>query len=261
MSPLDKQLPVPLYHQLKCTLIAAIESGEWQAGQRLPNEGKLAETFGISKVTVRQALRDLSEVGYVRREQGRGTFVSRPKFGKGPRELTSFSEEMRRYHLTASSRILERFETGATERVAEALQIPAGEQIFVLKRLRLADAEPMAIQTAYIPQKLVPGLAEADLENASLYELLQNRHGLQPASARETYSAVPVDPATSELLRVPPGSPVLAVERVTFLTTGKPLEFVQSLIRGDRYRIILELEANRFPQAVRRGGTQIRRTV
>ncbi|HWF48882.1 MAG TPA: GntR family transcriptional regulator [Bryobacteraceae bacterium] len=256
MSPLDKGLAVPLYHQLKCALITAIESGEWQSGQQLPNEAKLAETFGVSKVTVRQALRDLSDVGYVRREQGRGTFVSRPKLGQGPRELTSFSEEMRRHHLTASSRILERFETGATERVSEALQIPFGEQVFVLKRLRLADAEPMAVQTAHIPAKLVPRLVEEDLENASLYELLHSRYRLQPSSARETYSAISVDLMRSELLRVPPGAPVLAVERVTYLATGKPFEFVQSLIRGDRYSIILELEANRFPQTIRRGGTQ-----
>lgn len=256
MSPLDKQLPAPLYHQLKCVLISAIEAGEWESGQQLPNESKLAETFGVSKVTVRQALRDLSDVGYVRREQGRGTFVSRPKLGKGPRELTSFSEEMRRHHLTAGSRILERFEAGAPNRVAEALQIPAGEQVFVLKRLRLADAEPMAIQTAYIPVKLVSGLVDADLENVSLYEVLQSRHSLQPSSARETYSAVAVESAPSELLRVPRGSAVLAVERVTYLASGKPFEFVQSLIRGDRYSIILELEANRFPQAIRWGGIQ-----
>jgi GntR family transcriptional regulator len=256
MSLLDKQLPVPLYHQLKCALMTAIDSGEWQTGQQLPNEDKLAESFGVSKVTVRQALRDLSDAGYVRREQGRGTFVSRPKLDHGPRELTSFSEEMRRHHLTASSRILERFETEANERVAEALHITAGELVFVLKRLRMADAEPMGIQTAHIPLKLVPDLVQADLENASLYEVLQSRYGLQPSGARETYSAVPVDPAPSELLRIPAGSPVLAVERVTYLSNRKPFEFVQSLMRGDRYTIILELEANRFPQAIRRGSTQ-----
>lgn len=234
----------------------AIEAGEWQSGQQLPNESKLAESFGVSKVTVRQALRDLSDVGYVRREQGRGTFVSRPRLRQGPRELTSFSEEMRRHHLTASSRILEFFETGGSDRVAEALQISAGEQVFVLKRLRLADAEPMAIQTAHIPSRLVPGLAEADLENASVYEVLSSRYALYAASAREIYSAVSVTPAPAELLRVPSGSPVLAVERITYLASGKPLEFVQSLIRGDRYNIILELEANRIPQAIRRGGIQ-----
>jgi GntR family transcriptional regulator len=256
MSPLDKQLPVPLYYQLKVALMTAIEAGEWRSGQQLPNEGKLAESFGVSKVTVRQALRDLADFGYVRREQGRGTFVSRPKLHHGPRELTSFSEEMRRHHLTASSRILERIEIGASERVADALQIRPGEQVFVLRRLRLADAEPMGIQTAHIPLSLVPGLVEADLENASLYEVLQKRYGLQPSGARETYSAVPADPMPSELLRIVPSSPVLAVERITYLGTGKPFEFVQSLMRGDRYSIILELEANRFPQAVRRGSTQ-----
>lgn len=117
---------------------------------------------------------------------------------------------MRRHHLTASSRILDSSETAASDRIAEALQTSPGEPV---------------------------------------YEVLSSRYGLRPVSAREIYSAVSVDPAPAELLRVPSGSPALAVERVTYLGTGKPLEFVQSLIRGDRYSIILELEANRVPQA------------
>lgn len=256
IGPLRKDLPIPLYHQAKFALRDAIESGEWESGQQLPNEDKLAESFGVSKVTVRQALQELASLGYVRREQGRGTFVSRPKFDQGPRELTSFSEEMQRHNLTASSRVIEGALTKADDRVAEALQVPKGEPVFMLKRLRLADAEPMGIQTAYIPVALAPGFLDEEFGTASLYDVLQTRYGLVPAKARETYSAVPVGPAPAALLDIAPGSPVLAVERVTFLPSGKPLEFVQSIMRSDRYTITLELVANRVPQAFRAGGLQ-----
>jgi len=234
----------------------AIDAGQLTPDQQLPNEGKIAEDFRISKITVRQAMQELVDLGYVRRERGRGTFVSKPKLDMGPRELTSFSEEMRRHRLAASSRVIEKFTTNAGGRMAEALDLHAGEPVLVLKRLRMADAQPMGIQTAHIPLELAPGLAEADLENLSLYELLRNRYGLQPAKARETYFAVPAEPMPAVLLGVSPGSPVFAVERVTFLASGKPFEFVRSVMRGDRYSIILEILANRVPQAVRDGGMQ-----
>ncbi len=256
IAPINKELPIPLYHQLKCALMEAIDSGQLQAGQQLPNEGKLAENFGVSKITVRQAISDLANLGYVRRERGRGTFISKPKLDQGPRELTSFTEEMRRHHLTAGCRILEHSATKASDRVADALQLRPGEPVFVLKRLRLADSAPMGIQTAHIPLALAPGLAGESLENVSLYELLQKRYGLQPAKARETYFAVPAGEEAAGLLDIAKGSPVFAVERVTFLASGKPFEFVQSILRGDRYNVILELVANRLPQAVREGGTQ-----
>ena len=254
MAPLDKAGPLPLYHQLKVALMKAIETGRWESGQRLPNESKLAESFGVSTITVRQALGQLADLGYVRREQGRGTFVSRPRLDQGPRELTGFSEEMRRHRLTAASRVLESKAVEAAVRVAEALQISPGEPVFVLKRLRLADGSPLGIQTAHIPLALVPGISEENLENVSLYELLQTRYGLQPLSARETYFAVPAELEAAGLLRIPAGSPVFAVERITSLAGGRPFEFVQSVLRGDRYSIVLELAANRVPQALRQGG-------
>jgi GntR family transcriptional regulator len=203
MVALDKTLPIPLYHQLKNVLMAGIESGRLAEEEQLPTESELAGRFGVSKITVRQALRELSDLGYIRREQGRGTFVSRRKLVQGPGELLSFTEEMRRH--------------------------------------RLADGEPMAIQTAYIAAELVPGLLGENLESLSIYETLQTRYGLRPARARETHFAVSVDPDVAALLQVQPGSPALATERVTYLASGRPLEYVNSVIRGDRYRIVLDL--------------------
>jgi GntR family transcriptional regulator len=256
MAPLNKDLPIPLYHQVKCALLDAIEAGRWQPGEQLPNEGKLAESFGVSKITVRQALQELADSGYVRREQGRGTFVSKPKLDQGPRELTSFTEEMRRHHWAASSRVIERSVIAAHDRVAETLGLREGEPVFVLKRLRVAEGEPMGIQTAHIPLAQTPGLDNENLEDVSLYELLQSRYGLQAAKAQETYFAVPVPAEAAALLQIPTGAPVFAVERVTYLPNGKPFEFVQSIMRGDRYSVNLELAANRTPQTTREGGMQ-----
>lgn len=241
MDVLDKSAPLPLYHQLKKILMSGIESGEWQPDEQIPTETDLAKRFGISKITVRHALRDLADSGYVRREQGRGTFVSTPKLAQGPRELTSFTEEMRRHQLKAWSRVLEQAVKPADQTVADALQIAPGDPVFVLKRLRMANDEPMGLQSAHLPMSLAPGLAEERLDSVSLYDVLERRHGLRPARATETHSAVLVDPEDAVLLGVAPGSPALAAQRVTYLAGGQPLEYVESTMRGDRYRIELDL--------------------
>ena len=195
----------------------------------------------MSKITVRQALQALADRGYIRREQGRGTFVARRKFDEGPRELTSFTEEMKRHNLTASSLVLGQNIVPAEARVADALGISHSQPVFVLKRLRLANGEPLGIQTAHIPAHLVPGLEQEHLENLSLYETLQGRFGLYPSRARETYFAAQADPEMAGRLGIPVGSPVFSVERVTLLPNDKPFEFVRSAMRGDRYSIVLDL--------------------
>jgi len=238
---LDKDLPAPLYHQLQCVLQAEIESGRWRPDEQIPTESKLAERFGVSKITVRQALQALAELGYIRREQGRGTFVARRKFDEGPRELTSFTEEMKRHSLKASSQVLGQTIVPAEARVADALGLEESQPVFVLRRLRMADGEPLGIQTAHIPAQLVPGLEKDSMENVSLYETLQGRYGLYPARARETYFAALADADVAPRLGIPAGAPVFAVERVTLLPNDKPFEFVRSVMRGDRYSIVLEL--------------------
>jgi GntR family transcriptional regulator len=236
---LDKGLAVPLYHQLQSVLKAEIESRKWRADEQLPNETKIAERFGVSKITVRQALQKLSELGYIRREHGRGTFVAQRKFDEGPRELTSFTEEMRRHDLAATSRVLAQCVVEADAGVGDALLLPLHAPIFVLRRVRLAGGEPMSVQTAHIPAAFVPGLAVT--EDHSLYEVLQSRYQLYPARARETYFAAAAEPPAAELLGIPAGSPVFTVERVTLLPNERPFEFVRSVVRGDRYSIVLDL--------------------
>ena len=242
MSPsLRRDSPLPLYHQLKVLILREIEVGRLKPDDQLPTEDRLAEIYHVSKITVRQALRELAVEGYIRRQQGRGTFVQRPHLQEGPRELTSFSGEMRRHGLTPTSRVLEQEVGTAPPDVAAKLAIDPDAPVFRLRRLRLADGEPMGVQHAYLPLVLVPGIADAPLAGGSLYDLLESRYGLHPAKARETYWVVAATKEDAGLLGIVAGSPAMAAERVTFLPDGQPLEYVQSIMRGDRYRVVVEL--------------------
>lgn len=232
---------MPLYHQLKASLMKDIDAGRWRPGEQLPTEDALIERFQVSKITVRQALRDLQQLGYIRREQGRGTFVQGPPLEEGPRDLKSFTAEMQGHGLTATSRVLEQGLIDAQADIASCLNIGEGDRVFRLQRLRFADGEPMGLQTAYVPAKLAPGIERLSFTDASLYEILAARFGLYPASARETHKAVAVPEDAAPLLRVPAGSPALRAERLTSLADGRPLECVHSIMRGDRYKVVLDL--------------------
>jgi GntR family transcriptional regulator len=238
---LDKRAPVPLYHQLKTILLDRIREGFWKAGEQLPTEDQLVGQYGVSKATVRQALRDLAEAGFVRREQGRGTFVASTKIQFGPRQLTSFTEEMRDSGLKAESRVLEQQVVPATAEISGKLAIPEGTPLFLLRRLRLAGGEPMGLQTVHIASQLVPGIMEVSFETASLYSALEKRYGILPDHATQKHFAVAVDENEASWLNVPVGSPALGGERLTFLPNGQPLELTYSVMRGDRYQIQLSL--------------------
>lgn len=238
---LDERSPVPLYHQLREFLLERIESGEWQPGDRLPTEDELCERYQISKTTVRQALNSLATEGVLLRKQGRGTYVAEPKIEQGPIELTSFSEEMGRRGLSPSSKILELEEIPATRKIAKELDLTEDESVFMIKRLRLADDEPMGIQTAYLPAVLFPGLLNEDL-SGSLYQILKEKYGLAPAFATEVYFATLLEGHEAELLKASSSSLVgLVVERRAFSQNECPIEFVSSIMRGDRYKISVRL--------------------
>ena len=241
MPTLKRGAPTPLYHQLKAAILKDIEAGRWHPGEQLPTEDALMARFHVSKITVRQALRDLAQQGYIRRDQGRGTFVQGPPLEEGPRELKSFTAEMRGHGLIATSRVLEQGVIPAPPDVAERLSVPEATEVFRLHRLRLADAEPMGVQTAYVPASLAPGIERLSFTDASLYEALASRYSLFPASARETHQAVPVPEDVAPLLRATAGAPALKAERLTTLADGRPLEYVHSIMRGDRYKIVLDL--------------------
>jgi GntR family transcriptional regulator len=233
---LDRARPEPLYHQLESELRERILSGEWPPGAQIPTEQELGEHYGVSRITVRQAVRNLVDSGYLERGQGRGTFVREPVLVAGERGLRSFSEEMRALALEPGARVLDARQVPADGVVSEHLALEAGAPVHRLRRLRTGDGRPIGLQTAHLPAARFPGLDVRLAGGASLYEVLKASYGVELDHARETFAVARLPAEAAEILGVEPGSPAFHVERVAHDAEG-PFEYTASLMRGDRYRI------------------------
>ncbi|TYB83513.1 GntR family transcriptional regulator [Maritimibacter fusiformis] len=232
----DRNRPEPLWHQTEQSLRDMIQRGEWQDGDQLPNETRLTEMLGVSRITLRHALRRLEESGHLRREHGRGTFVRRSTIVAGIRGLTSFTEEMAYLGDKVGTRGTSAVEMPAEDDIAEALALKPGEPVIKLRRVRLANGNPIGVQTAYLPAHRVPGFLPLKGELTSLYDFLREGWGIAPQSAEELYRAGTVSAEDAADLAVAPGSPAFEVRRTTSDAHG-PFEHVESTMRADRYEI------------------------
>ncbi len=240
---LDRTSHIHLYHQLKLILRNKVENGEWKPGDQIPTEEELCERYRVSRITVKQAVNGLVADGLLYRQQGRGTFVATPKIEQEPERLTSFSEQMQQRGLRPGGILLSREIIPASKKIAEQLKVQLAAPIIQIQRLRLADNEPMGIQTAHIPLSRCPQLLEEELGQHSLYKLFA-KYGIHPVSAMERYEAVLTDEDEAKLLNVAPKSPAFLVERVTYDEDGLPVEFVKSVMRGDRYIVTVALRTD-----------------
>ena len=209
-------------------------------GRAIPSERQLSVDLGVSRLTVRAALDELVREGYLERRRGSGTFVREPKIAQ-ELTMTSFSEEMRRRGMRPGSRTLSLDVTLAGAYLGRALHVSPSERIVVARRLRLADEETMAIETLHVPEALIPGLTRKDFDETSFYELLTQRYGIEIVGGIQSIEPTVTNEEDSELLGVPLHSPAFQFERTTRSDTGVIVEFVRSIYRGDRYRLVTEL--------------------
>ena len=216
-------------------------------GDAIPSERQLSVDLGVSRLTLRAALDDLVREGYVVRRRGAGTFVSEPKVAKAAGTVTSFSDDMRERGMTPASRTLDLQVVAAGARLGRILHVSPSEPVAVIKRLRLADQEPMAIELLHVRQSLVPGLTAADLETNSFYDLLNARYQVEIVGGTQTVEPTVTNEEESSTLGVPLHSPALLFERVTRSAAGDVVEFTSSTYRGDRYRLVSELGAGGLP--------------
>jgi len=210
-------------------------------GQAIPSERQLSADLGVSRLTVRAALDELAREGHLLRRRGSGTFVSEPKKIAQELTMTSFTEDMRRRGMRPESRTLDLQIVPAGARLGRFLHVSPSERIIVAKRLRLADREPMAIETLHVREALVSGLTAKDLERQSFYELLKERYGTVIAGGTQMIEPTVTNEEESEALGVPLHSPAFLFERFTHSENGAAVEFVHSIYRGDRYRLVTDL--------------------
>lgn len=238
----------PLYQQSAEALRTRLAQSEWKEGDRLPSESELCEEFGVSTVTMRRAVATLVAEGLLIRLQGKGTFVSSDHaILQGPPQLTSFTQDLHMRGWRSTARLLSLNMERAPGHVTTKLGLAAGALVHVLRRVRLADERPVAIQTAYVPALLFPGLEAYDFTRASLYEIFQRDYGVKPANASDVYRVGKVTAEEAGLLEVETDSPAFRVARLTSDSTGRRIEMVENVIRGDRWAVVLRLTASRQP--------------
>jgi GntR family transcriptional regulator len=230
--------------QIRQQVIQLIE--QLAVGDAIPSERKLSSDLRVSRLTLRAALDELVREGYLVRRHGSGTFVGEPKIAQ-QLTLTSFSDDMRRRGMVPDSRTISLENVHAGPQVARALNISPDARVFRIGRLRLADDLPMAVETLHVPVSLVPGLTAAQLEHSSFYALLEERYFVVIASGLQTIEPTVTNEEESRLLDVPLHSPAFLFERTSTTTGGETVEFVRSIYRGDRYRLVAELSHRREP--------------
>ena len=234
----------PLHAQITEALRLQIKRDELKAGENFPSERELAERYAVSRMTVRQALRHLRQENLIYHERGVETFVTDRKLDVHTRNLSGFSEEMASLGFVPSSRLMRLKRETPDERIVKDLDLNLGAEVFHLERLRLADDEPMAFESTFLPASLCPELDTADLTKNSLYQVLADKYNVQMHHAAESLEAAAATAFEAKQLGIKKGAPVLVVHRVVFTESNQPIESARTTYRADRYRATFFLTKN-----------------
>jgi len=222
----------PRYREIEQSVRSRIAS--LRPGQRLPSDSDLCAEFGVSRMTARHAMAQLAEEGLVRRDPGRGTFVAEPPTHRRANFLMTFSHEIRRQGREPTSRIVSRLLREPTEVERTDLRVWSGAQVVELRRVRLADGMPVAVETAVLASRCAAAVLDADLEIGSLHETLITE-GMVPSRGKSSIGAEAANADDAVLLGVTTGEPMLVERRLIFDQRGRPLERTESRYAADRY--------------------------
>lgn len=231
---LDPNSYIPLYIQIARLLRQSIETGQFKAGEKLPSENVLVKRFGISRITATAALDELVKAHLAYRERGRGTFVAQA-FLSNFSFFSSFTEDMRARGLEPSSRLVSLHVQTPDLEMIEKLKMDANKPYFCLKRVRLANQEPVVVQSAYLPKEMYPGFEQIDFSNLYLYEVMRKAYGFKPVWGDAIVEAGLATAEEAGHLDIPASAPVLIIWHVTLDEHFTALEYVRSVYRSDRF--------------------------
>lgn len=239
LSPVEPADIVPLYHQIKESLALQITSGRWRPGEELPSEADLCRFYGVSRGTIRRAISDLARQGLLNTRQGRGTFVSRPKFeGSILGSYRLFREKGVKHDPESIVRRCER--RPIRDELRELFALPVGAEVYEVERIQFMDRVPMTIHTSVFPADLVDGLERIDLSQQTIYEILEEKFQLFFVRAEETLEPAVADEYVARALSITVGTPLFSVERHSFTRGDRMAEYRHSYMRGDRYKYRIE---------------------
>lgn len=230
-----------LYAQLEERIRERIDSGEWAPGTLIPSERELAATFGLSRTTTRRAIGRLERDGLLRREPRRGTYVEEPKATVEALSLQGFSAQILHMGASPASRLLQFERIVPSASVRSDLEIEPGDLVYAIERLRMVNDQPVALHKSYLSESLAPGLDAGQLENRSLYDVLESEYGVKVVRAEETLQSTSATQYEAAVLGVEPGAPMLLLNILLRSSHGEPVEVVRAIFRGDRIRLRYEI--------------------
>lgn len=241
MTTINKASKLPLYYQLADIIKEQIESNELQEHDKLPAERELCELYDVSRATVRQAMYELELAGYIYKSHGKGTFVMSKKIKQDLQKFYSFTTEMEKIGKKPSSQVIEFEVVEANEKIALKMNISVGDKLYRFKRLRLADNEPMMLETTYLPHDKFQGITKEQLESQPMYTILTGQFNASLTMAEESFVPVTTRKDEAELLQTIHKAPALMIERLTF-DDNDVIEFTVGIVRGDKfkYRVVLK---------------------
>jgi GntR family transcriptional regulator len=234
MSAVDRESPIPLYYQLKQLLIERIESGDWQPGDMLPTEEQLGEQYGLSRTTVRQGLKELELESRISRYRGRGTFVSKPKISHSPDPRFSLTDYLLQRGMRPGWQVLSANWLPATAEIAARLDLEVETPVFQLRRLRLANDEPIGYHVAHAIGTVARDVNEDLFSQGGSLDYLRATGRLGGSYANRILEAIPASKETANFLGIDRGSPILSIRRLVFNPDDVPLEDLRAVYRGDR---------------------------
>jgi GntR family transcriptional regulator len=233
---------VPRYYEIEQALRARV--ADLRPGDVVASDAELCEEFGVSRMTARNAMQRLTQEGLVQRIPGRGTYVAERPVHRQAGSLISFSDEMRRRGRRPSSRVLRRETRPGTEDELRQLALGESQPVYELVRLRVADAEPIAVECSVFPPELAEMLAAADLEAGSLFEALVGA-GRVPTAGRGMLGAGAAGPDDAAHLEIAEGAPLLVERRLILDQAGRPLELTESRYAAGRYSLEVSFDVER----------------
>lgn len=232
---INRNSKLPLYGLIEQNFRELIIGGFLKHGDPIPSEWELADLYSVSRLTVRHALGVLTRQGWLKRRHGVGTFVSNPTVATIASSKLSFTEQMHAIGRIPSSKQIRIQILPATEETAHHLGLQDGDLVIEITRVRLADGEPILLETSYLSQKRFPNLDDRiDLTNSSLYEFLSNTYQTNIAKMDQTLEPVLLTESEAGYLDTQPGTPALLSEIIAYSTMGEPIEYCWSVTRGDK---------------------------
>jgi GntR family transcriptional regulator len=237
---LNPRSPIPLYFQLQEIIKKKIENGEYAPGELIPTEKELQHTYGVSRITVRNAINGLVFEDMLIKKQGYGTMVASPRMVEDFSRLRSFTEKMEAQGAEVTTRVLEIEMVTSDSRISHHLQIESDTPILRIKRLRYVNGEPIALFTNYIRSDI--GVGTEDDFSGSIFRLLEEKNHLSISLGEKVIEAMIARSEDAKQLEIQTGDPVLLIRNTVFDDHMRPIDYAEGVYRGDRYKYVVKLK-------------------